>query len=49
MLYIHTNRENYNKEKFVFETIKGNTIVLVPDQYTIQAEGDAFFYTKKRL
>ena len=29
MLYIHTSRENYNKEKFVFETIKGNAIVLV--------------------
>lgn len=48
MLYIHTSRENYNKEKFVFETIKGNAIVLVPDQYTVQAEGDAFFYTKKK-
>ena len=48
MLYIHTSRENYNKEKFVFETIKGNAIVLVPDQYTIQAEKDAFFYTKKK-
>ena len=47
MLYIHYDREDINKEKFIFENIKGRTLLLVPDQFTLQAERDAFFYLRK--
>jgi len=47
MLTIHYGRESLNKEKFMFEKIgetQGKTILLVPDQFTLQAEKEAFHY-----
>ena len=44
MLHIYYGRENKNKDKFLFDSIKGKTLLLVPDQFTLQAERDAFFY-----
>ncbi|MCB6994063.1 PD-(D/E)XK nuclease family protein [bacterium 210820-DFI.6.37] len=44
MLRIFYGRENINKDKFLFDNIKGRTLLLVPDQFTLQAERDAFFY-----
>lgn len=44
MLRIFYGRENLNKDRFIFEHIKGRTLLLVPDQFTLQAERDAFFY-----
>ncbi|MCI9596967.1 MAG: hypothetical protein HFE75_06670 [Firmicutes bacterium] len=44
MLRIFYGRENINKERFLFDSIKGKTLLLVPDQFTLQAERDAFFY-----
>ncbi len=44
MLRIFYGRENINKEQFLFDSIKGKTLLLVPDQFTLQAERDAFFY-----
>ena len=39
-------RDHVNKTKYLFENIKGKTLLLVPDQYTLQAERDAFNYLK---
>lgn len=45
MLNIYYGRENINKDQFIFETIqKGKILLLVPDQFTLQAERNAFFY-----
>ena len=48
MLHIYYGRENCNKNKFMFDLIKGKTLLLVPDQFTLQAERDAFFYLGKK-
>jgi len=48
MLHIYYGRESVNKDKFIFDNIKGRTILLVPDQFTLQAERDALFYLQKK-
>lgn len=48
MLHIHYGRERLNKDKYLFEKIQGETLLIVPDQYTLQAERDAFFYLGKK-
>lgn len=48
MLNIYYGAETADKEKFIFENIKGRTLLLVPDQFSLQAERDAFFYLKKK-
>lgn len=48
MLHIHYGRERLNKDKYIFEKIQGETLLVVPDQYTLQAERDAFFYLGKK-
>ncbi len=48
MLNIFCGKESVDKEKFIFEQIKGRTLLLVPDQFSLQAERDAFFYLKKK-
>lgn len=48
MLNIYYGSENIDREKFIFEHIKGRTLLLVPDQFSLQAERDAFFYLGKR-
>ena len=47
MLNIYYGGENIEKEKFIFEHIKGRSLLLVPDQFSLQAERDAFFYLDK--
>ena len=47
MLNIYYGGEQTDREKFIFEHMKGNTLLLVPDQFSLQAERDAFFYLKK--
>lgn len=42
MLNIYFGRENLDKEKFIFDNISGRTLILVPDQYTLEAEREAF-------
>ena len=45
MLNIFYGRESIDKEKFIFEVISarpGRTLVIVPDQYTLKAEKQAF-------
>ncbi|MGN0733162.1 MAG: PD-(D/E)XK nuclease family protein, partial [Emergencia sp.] len=44
MLNIYYGRESIDKEKFIYESIgrTENTLVLVPDQYTLEAEKKAF-------
>ena len=42
MLKIYYGRENLDKEKFIFSNIHGKTFVMVPDQYTLEAERQAF-------
>jgi len=56
MLHIYYGRENLDKEKFMFDKIAGElglpearacdrkVLLLVPDQYTLQAERNAFAY-----
>jgi len=48
MLHIHYGRERLNKDQYLFEKIQGETLLVVPDQYTLQAERDAFFYLGKK-
>lgn len=47
MLNIYYGREDIDKERFIYEHIEGRTILIVPDQFTLQAEKDAFFYLHK--
>jgi ATP-dependent helicase/nuclease subunit B len=50
MLQVHVGRERLNKEKFIFDRIRetpGQVLLVVPDQYALQAERDAFFYLQK--
>lgn len=47
MLNIYYGGEHTDREKFIFEKIKGKTILIVPDQFSLQAERDAFFYLGK--
>ncbi|MBR3785977.1 MAG: PD-(D/E)XK nuclease family protein [Firmicutes bacterium] len=45
MLNIYYGRESIDKEKFIYEKIaekQGRTLVVVPDQYTLEAEKQAF-------
>ena len=50
MLNIHTGRENLDKDRFMFDRIKERlsrgkrVILIVPDQFTLQAEKNAFAY-----
>ena len=47
MLNIYYGAETTDKERFIFKNIKGRTLLLVPDQFSLQAERDAFFYLEK--
>lgn len=44
MLNIYYGNETADKAKFIYENIKGKSLLIVPDQYSLQAEKDAFFY-----
>lgn len=44
MLNIYYGRENIDKDKFIFDQLQGKTLLLVPDQFTLQAERNAFKY-----
>lgn len=51
MIKIHYGRENLDKNKFIFDNVKkdsGEVILLVPEQYTLQAEKEAFFYLEAK-
>lgn len=48
MLNIYYGSGNIDREKFIFGNIKGRSLLLVPDQFSLQAERDAFFYLDKR-
>ena len=48
MLNIYCGGEHTDREKFIFEHIKGRTLLIVPDQFSLQAERDAFFYLKEK-
>ncbi|MCL1808937.1 MAG: PD-(D/E)XK nuclease family protein [Clostridiales bacterium] len=51
MLKAHYGRESLNKEKYMFDIIRqaeGRTLLLVPDQFTLQAEKEAFFYLETK-
>lgn len=46
MLKIFYGREDVLKEKFIYDNIQKPAIVLVPDQYTVEAEKQAMKYLK---
>lgn len=48
MLNIYLGGGTTDREKFIFQNIKGRTLLLVPDQFSLQAERDAFFYLRER-
>lgn len=48
MLQIYYGRQCVDKDRYIFENIKGETLLIVPDQFTLQAERDAFFYCEDR-
>lgn len=45
MLRLYAAGENIDKERFIYENISGETLVIVPDQYTLVAEEQALRYT----
>ena len=47
MINLYFYRENVNVNRFIYENIKGNSLILVPEQFTLQAERDALFYMQK--
>ncbi len=47
MLKIIFARENVNKEKFAFEHLSQEAIVIVPEQYTLEGEKDALKYQNR--
>ncbi|MBQ1471943.1 MAG: hypothetical protein IIZ34_06240, partial [Eubacterium sp.] len=54
MLHIYYGRESLNKEKFMYEQIRRRgyglehpVLVIVPDQYTLEAERQAFQWLEK--
>ena len=44
MINIYYGREAMDKSKFIFSKIGEKAIIIVPDQYTLQAERDALLY-----
>ena len=42
MLTIFYGRESVDKEKFIFDNIKGRALIVVPDQFTLEAERELF-------
>ncbi len=44
MLNIYHGPEYIDKSRFIFEHISGRTLLLVPDQFSLQAEKDALYY-----
>ena len=48
MMQIYYGRQCIDKDRYIFENIKGDTLLIVPDQFTLQAERDAFFYCKEK-
>lgn len=42
MLTIYYGRESVDKEKFIFDNIKGQALIIVPDQFTLEAERELF-------
>lgn len=46
MLRLYAGRENIDKERFIYENIAGETLVIVPNQYTLVAEEQALKYMK---
>ena len=38
MLNIFYGRENLDKEKFIYDNIGGRALLVVPDQFTLEAE-----------
>ncbi|MBQ6389292.1 MAG: PD-(D/E)XK nuclease family protein [Mogibacterium sp.] len=44
MLTLYAARENIDKERFIYGNIAGETLVIVPDQYTLVAEEQALKY-----
>lgn len=45
MLRLYAARENIDKERFIYGHVSGETLVIVPDQYTLVAEEQALRYT----
>ena len=48
MLRLFAGRENIDKERFIYDRIaaeRGETLVIVPNQYTLVAEEQALKYT----
>ncbi len=48
MLSIYYGRESLDRERFLFEQLHADTLFIVPDQYTLQAEKAALKYTGKK-
>jgi ATP-dependent helicase/nuclease subunit B len=48
MLNIFYGRECIDKEKFIYEKINGRALIIVPDQYTLEAEKQAIKYLNSK-
>ncbi len=45
MLNIFYGRENLDKEKFIYDSIGGRALLVVPDQFTLEAERELFAHS----
>ena len=45
MLNIFYGRENLDKEKFIYDNIGGRGLLVVPDQFTLEAERELFIHS----
>lgn len=48
MINLYSARENIDKERFIYESIHGEALVIVPNQYTLVAEEQALKYLNKK-
>ena len=48
MINLYSARENIDKERFIYESIQGEALVIVPNQYTLVAEEQALKYLNKK-
>lgn len=42
MLNIYCGRESVDKQKFIVDNLKGHALIIVPDQFTLEAEQEIF-------
>ncbi len=48
MLNIYRGGELTDREKFIFDHVKGKTLLIVPDQFSLQRRGMPFLFEREK-